>query len=107
MMHRSNTTVLFLLFFLVFGSGVAFAQDPPAKDPPVQDPPVTFNERITVGSRAAGAEAEKAVPVDVITKEQIAASGYTETAQVIQSIAPSFNFPRPTLRDGTDTVRPA
>ena len=34
-------------------------------------------------------------------------SGYTETAQVIQSLAPSFNFPRPTITDGTDTVRPA
>src|SRR5207244_13046671 len=30
-----------------------------------------------------------------------------ETAQVIQAIAPSFNFPRPTITDGTDTVRPA
>jgi iron complex outermembrane receptor protein len=66
-----------------------------------------FTEQVTVGSRAVGAEAEKAVPVDVITQEQIASSGYTETAQVIQSIAPSFNFPRPTITDGTDTVRPA
>src|SRR4051812_14544597 len=66
-----------------------------------------FEESITVGSRAIGAEAEKAVPVDVITQDQIASSGYTETTQVIQSIAPSFNFPRPTITDGTDTVRPA
>ena len=66
-----------------------------------------FTEQVTVGSRSAGAEAEKAVPVDVITHEQIAASGYAETAQVIQSLAPSFNFPRPTITDGTDTVRPA
>jgi iron complex outermembrane receptor protein len=66
-----------------------------------------FTEQVTVGSRAVGAEAEKAVPVDVISQEQIASSGYTETAQVIQSIAPSFNFPRPTITDGTDTVRPA
>ena len=43
----------------------------------------------------------------MITHEQIASSGYTETAQVIQSLAPSFNFPRPTITDGTDTVRPA
>jgi iron complex outermembrane receptor protein len=66
-----------------------------------------FTEQVTVGSRAAGAAAEKAVPVDVITNEEIVASGYTETAQVIQSLAPSFNFPRPTITDGTDTVRPA
>ena len=66
-----------------------------------------FAENITVGSRIAGAEAEKAVPVDVITPDQIASSGYAETAQVIQSLAASFNFPRPTITDGTDTVRPA
>ena len=66
-----------------------------------------FTEHVTVGSRAAGADAEKAVPVDVITRDQIASSGYTETAQVIQSYAASFNFPRPTITDGTDTVRPA
>jgi len=66
-----------------------------------------FTEQVTVGSRAAGAAAEKAVPVDVLSNEAIVSSGYTETAQVIQSLAPSFNFPRPTITDGTDTVRPA
>jgi iron complex outermembrane receptor protein len=106
MMHGANTParsdrafwmliVLLLLLFLILASSVALAQT------------VTATEHITVGSRAAGAEAEKAVPVDVITQQQIAASGYAETAQVIQAIAPSFNFPRPSIRDGTDTVRPA
>jgi iron complex outermembrane receptor protein len=66
-----------------------------------------FEEMVTVGSRSRGADAEKAVPVDIITSEQITSSGYSETAQVIQSLAPSFNFPRPTITDGTDTVRPA
>ena len=68
---------------------------------------LAFAEQVTVGSRTAGADAQKAVPVDVITQDEIAATGYAETAQVIQAIAPSFNFPRPTITDGTDTVRPA
>jgi len=68
---------------------------------------LAFTEQVTVGSRAAGAERHGAVPVDIITREQIAASGYAETAQLIQSLTPSFNFPRPTITDGTDTVRPA
>ena len=68
---------------------------------------LNFTEQLTVGSRVAGAEEEKAVPVDVISHEQIAASGYAETAQLIESLTPSFNFPRPTITDGTDTVRPA
>ena len=68
---------------------------------------VAFGQEITVGSRAIGAEQEKAVPIDVITEEQIASSPSTETNQIIQKIAPSFNFPRPTITDGTDSVRPA
>jgi iron complex outermembrane recepter protein len=67
----------------------------------------SFGEQITVGSRAIGAEQEKAVPVDVIRQEEIQASPSTETSQIIQKIAPSFNFPRPTISDGTDSVRPA
>ena len=68
---------------------------------------VSFGEMITVGSRAAGAEQERAVPVDVIPQQQIQSSPSTETNQIIQKIAPSFNFPRPTISDGTDSVRPA
>jgi iron complex outermembrane receptor protein len=68
---------------------------------------LAFTEQVTVGSRTPSAESERAVPVDIISREQIAASGYTETAQVIASLTPSFNFPRPTITDGTDTVRPA
>ncbi len=63
-----------------------------------------FEEQITVGSRAIGAEAQKAVPVDVITQEQLASTGYTETAQVIQALAPSFNFPRPTITDPVSAI---
>ncbi|MDQ3419922.1 MAG: TonB-dependent receptor [Acidobacteriota bacterium] len=66
-----------------------------------------FSEEITVGSRLAGAAAEKAVPVDILTPQQISTSGASETNQIIQALAPSFNFPRPTITDGTDSVRPA
>jgi iron complex outermembrane receptor protein len=66
-----------------------------------------FAEHITVGSRAGGAEAEKAVAVDILEARQIEATGAVETMQVIQALAPSFNFPRPTVADGTDSIRPA
>ncbi len=68
---------------------------------------VSFGQEITVGSRAVSAEAEKATPVDIITHQQIESAPSTETNQIIQKVAPSFNFPRPTLSDGTDSVRPA
>lgn len=47
------------------------------------------------------------VPIDVLTVEDIKSSGRTETAQIIQMLAPSFNFPRATIGDGTDHTRPA
>ncbi|HVE77853.1 MAG TPA: TonB-dependent receptor [Gemmatimonadaceae bacterium] len=47
------------------------------------------------------------VPIDVLTAADLKTTGRTETAQVIQALAPSFNFPRPTVADGTDHVRPA
>jgi iron complex outermembrane recepter protein len=68
---------------------------------------VGFTAEVTVGSRAPGAEAQRAVPIDILTSEQIEATGASETMQVIQMLAPSFNFPRPTISDGTDSVRPA
>jgi hypothetical protein len=55
-----------------------------------------FTEQVTVAARGRRGN-EKAVPVDIITHEQIASSSYTETAQLMESIAPSFNFPRPTI----------
>ncbi len=68
---------------------------------------LTFSEEITVGSRAVGVDAEGAVPVDIITAKQIEMTGASETMQVIQRLAPSFNFPRTTIADGSASVRPA
>jgi iron complex outermembrane receptor protein len=47
------------------------------------------------------------VPIDVLSATELRATGRVETAQMIQMIAPSFNFPRATIGDGTDHVRPA
>ena len=46
-------------------------------------------------------------PIDVLSSSEIRATGRTETAQMIQAVAPSFNFPRTSIGDGTDHVRPA
>jgi iron complex outermembrane receptor protein len=46
-------------------------------------------------------------PIDVLSSSEIRATGRTEPAQMIQAVAPSFNFPRTSIGDGTDHVRPA
>ena len=47
------------------------------------------------------------VPIDVLSAADLRQSGRTETAQMIQAVAPSFNFPRASVADGTDHIRPA
>ena len=62
---------------------------------------------VVVGSRARHTAAEQlAVPVDVFTSEEIARQGVTETGQILQSLAPSVNFPHQSVTDATDIVRP-
>jgi iron complex outermembrane receptor protein len=47
------------------------------------------------------------VPIDVISGTEMTQGGYNETSQMLQANIPSFNFPRPSLNDGTDHIRPA
>ena len=69
---------------------------------------VTLSEISAIGSRNADrTSVSSPVPVDILTSEDIKLSGRTETAQILQMLAPSFNFPRPSLTDGTDNSRPA
>ncbi len=60
-----------------------------------------------IGNRGQSIALDKAkVPVDVITAEQINHTGYTELSKVLQRFIPGFNFPRPSITDGTDHIRP-
>ena len=62
----------------------------------------------TLGTRGeARSVIDAPVPIDVLSSAEIKATGRTETAQMIQAVAPSFNFPRTSIGDGTDHVRPA
>ena len=63
---------------------------------------------VVLGSRfEERSVSDSPVPVDVITEEEIAATGQTEVGRVIQELIPSFNFSSSTISDGTDALRPA
>ncbi|GAB3297381.1 TonB-dependent receptor plug domain-containing protein [Pseudidiomarina andamanensis] len=66
-------------------------------------------ERIqVVGSRLSYRTAtDGSAPVDIISGDDLAASGITETARALQYAVPSFNFPSSSITDGSDAVRPA
>ncbi|HET9622012.1 MAG TPA: TonB-dependent receptor, partial [Kofleriaceae bacterium] len=60
-----------------------------------------------VGSRTPRSKLETPVPVDIITAETISESGQTETNQLLNQIAPSFNASHQAVVDGTDHIDPA
>ncbi|MEE2025473.1 TonB-dependent receptor plug domain-containing protein [Alkalimonas mucilaginosa] len=63
---------------------------------------------VVTGTRVAGRTiSDTAVPVDLVRSDVLERSGTTELNQALSVALPSFNFPRPGLADGTDTIRPA
>jgi iron complex outermembrane receptor protein len=62
---------------------------------------------VVIGSRSPHTASEElAVPVDVFPAEELQQQGTTETSQILQAVAPSINFPRQTVTDAGDIVRP-
>ena len=51
--------------------------------------------------------ADSPVPIDVLGGPTLANQGFTETNRVLNTLVPSFNFPQPSITDGTDVIRPA
>jgi iron complex outermembrane receptor protein len=63
---------------------------------------------VVTGTRVANRTAlDTASPVDIISADTLKSSGTTEINQALSIALPSLNFPRPSLTDGTDTIRPA
>ena len=63
---------------------------------------------VITGTRVANRSAlDTVAPVDVVSAETLRNVGVTEVNQALSVALPSFNFPRPGLADGTDTIRPA
>src|SRR6266576_4911146 len=82
---------------------VAVTQDFALAAQPISLSPVD----VVVGSRARHTAAEQlAVPVDMFTSEDMSKPGVVETGQILQSLAPSVNFPHQSVTDAHDTVRP-
>ncbi|HEX5577715.1 MAG TPA: TonB-dependent receptor, partial [Gemmatimonadaceae bacterium] len=70
--------------------------------------PIGLDQVVVTGTRATDRTVlEAPVPIDVLSVADIQATGRSETMQVIQMLAPSINFPRPSVNDGTDHIRPA
>lgn len=83
-------------------ASVSFAQSRATGDEAVE-------EIITIGTRVEGRTVtESTVAVDIINTDQIDRNtGLFETGELLQRLAPSFNFSRTQISDGSDIFRPA
>ena len=68
---------------------------------------LALSEVTVIGSRTARTAVETPVPVDVISTEEIQATGQTEVNQILTALAPSFNASHQTIADGSDHINPA
>lgn len=80
----------------------ALAQDEGAAD--AGDDPIII---VTGTRRTDRTVADSPVPIDVIGADALQTSGTTEVNRLLNNLVPSFNFPQPSLTDGTDSLRPA
>ena len=62
---------------------------------------------ITGTRRTDRTVADSPVPVDVLSAETLSHTGFTEINRALTQEVPSFNFPQPSITDGTDVIRPA
>lgn len=97
------------LSFASAGALLAFPLVASAQTASAQQPDTTeIDEVVVTGTRVAGrTRLDTIAPVDVISAETLQRQGSTELAQALSSLAPSISFSRPSITDGTDTVRPA
>ncbi|HYJ81883.1 MAG TPA: TonB-dependent receptor [Allosphingosinicella sp.] len=110
MVRMSRVTLLTGLSTLALTAAPAFAQeDPVVGTESTAEAPAGNDETIVItGTRRTDRTvADSPVPVDVIGSDQIVNSGQTETAKILNQLVPSFNFPQPSIADGSDALRPA
>ncbi|WP_281558817.1 TonB-dependent receptor [Thalassomonas sp. RHCl1] len=102
MKKKFITRTLTVAISLALGHNTVSAQQNPA-------PQAEEIEKISIlGSRVSSRTAtESSVPVDIISAESLTKGGFTELGQSLQATAPSFNFSRTQVSDGSDLFRPA
>lgn len=103
-MRDNFKTLLILSASVLAYAAPAAAQDAAAAG----EEQISSDTIVVTGSRVSGRTiADSPVPIDVIGADQLRNSGQTETNKVLNQLVPSFNFPQPSLTDGTDSLRPA
>jgi iron complex outermembrane receptor protein len=105
-MKTEFRTALSVAVAMALGAAAApaFAQDPDTGAASDDD----MNEVVVTGTRVPSrTRLDSLAPVDVLSTETLNSQATTELAEALANVAPSLDFPRPSITDGTDHVRPA
>ncbi|WP_419317240.1 TonB-dependent receptor plug domain-containing protein [Caulobacter sp. ErkDOM-E] len=98
----SFRTLLFTAASVAAIAGSAQAQSTATEDA------ANLEQVVVTGTRTAGrTRLDTIAPVDIVSEKALTRTGTTELAQSLSTLAPSINFPRPAITDGTDHIRPA
>ncbi len=88
--------------------GLAASGSLMAQEAAKPSPDENIDEVVVTGTRAVGrTRLDSLAPVDVLSATALASSATTELAEALSTAAPSLDFPRPSITDGTDHIRPA
>lgn len=99
--YRLNTLAVAVAFAFSAPSMVN-AQEAPAKAEK------NIEQISVLGSRVSNrTSTESSSPIDLIDADDLNKGGFTELGQSLQATAPSFNFSRTQVSDGSDLFRPA
>ena len=111
--NRLASALIPLLGMSLFSTAV-FAQDTSTTTTPESTTPAPAKDTkqlqqvVVTGTRATNRTvAESISPIDVLNKEDLAASGASDLATALSTLLPSLDFPRPAISDGSDAARPA
>jgi iron complex outermembrane receptor protein len=103
---QEKTMITHARNFPLIAAAVAAALAAPAAT--AQDEQQEIGAVVVTGTRVANRSAlETVAAVDVVGAEALQNTGINELNQALSVALPAFNFPRPGLADGTDTIRPA
>ena len=107
LMSALAVTVSSTALFVAAASPAFAQQDNAPQDSAVEEATGADAIIVTGTRRTDRTVADSTVPVDVISGDALLNSGQTETNKLLNQLVPSFNFPQPSLTDGTDSLRPA
>jgi len=104
LLANNNLRFAILAALGIGATSAALAQDQATGTPKPDD---EIDAIVVTGTRVATrTRLDSLAPVDVLPTAQLQQQGTTELAEALSTVAPSLDFPRPSITDGTDHIRP-